>query len=130
MHTPQERKRLKLIQINEWRKKNPEKVNSYARIWRERNKERHLENKRSWEKKNRIKIAENQRLWRQKNKEKVSEYQRVYRKSNGISLKSKFSKYKSNAKKRGYEFNISYEEFIKILDNAHCEYAEPADNLD
>lgn len=106
--------------IRDWQKKNPEKVRLYQKNSRERHKDSYQIKKKEWRDKNREKVLLIQRAWREKNKNKIREYSKKWKLEN--PLKAKYKKYKYSSPKRGYKFNLSYEEFVSILNNAECYY--------
>lgn len=90
----------------EWRKNNKEKAKEYSRVYMQKYREENKE-----------KLAAYKSEWHRNNPKKYSESRANYRKT----LKSKFSKYKSGAKTRGYDFELSYDDFTKLI-NSHCHY--------
>jgi len=62
--------------------------------------------------------------WREENKQEKLDYQKNWREDNPEytkTPKAKYSRYKSKAKNRGYEFNLTLEEFTSIS-NQDCYY--------
>ncbi len=69
--------------------------------------------------KNPSKHIERNKVWRQKNKEKV----RLYSKKRNATPECRYSDYKSRAKKKGREFELSFDEFVSLL-NGKCYYCD------
>jgi hypothetical protein len=79
--------------------------------WREKNKEK-LKNYRSeWGKKNRKKLSERLKKWCEENPEKCQIYDKKY----NSSLKGRFNTTKGNAKRRGKNFTLSFEDFCNTI---------------
>lgn len=76
----------------------------------------------AWAKNNSEKRKESHNKWRQKNPEKVKTYNKNFRERNKERLKKlaktdkiRYSSLKSAAKRRSLEFNLSFEEYQKLL---------------
>ena len=75
-----------------YRKNNKEYIKAYNKAYRENNKE---------------KMAEHKKVWRKDNKEKMTEGKKAHYKT----PRGKYTCYKSNAKRRGIDFELTFEQF-------------------
>jgi len=136
---PVKDKQAKLAIDRRYRENNREKTRESTRKWVEANKDRVKENGKRYYKENKGKIAIRTKMWREKNKERLNkrgleyyyenkerllEKKKEYTKKNREVLRqkcrerhhtlpNKYGQYRDNAKVRGYEFNLTKEEFAE-----------------
>lgn len=106
--------------------RNKEKILSSKKIYYQRNKEKISSVKRIYESNNREKIAFNNKIYYLENKkeilsnnkerysekkEAINAYTKTYRKT----IKGRFGSYKHSAKQRGHIFDLTIEDFEKII---------------
>jgi hypothetical protein len=72
---------------------------------------------------------EGQRRWRESNREKDRQNSRTWYKNNKATkaaykntLPVKYREYKHNAKKRGHDFSLTFEDFCAITETKECYY--------
>jgi len=91
-----------------------------------KNKEKILANNKQWHKNHPESFNKYFKQWKEKNKERYLELIKAWRKTS----KGKYKEYRDNAKRRGFIFNITLDEFTKLL-NEPCYYCgEKSDGLD
>jgi hypothetical protein len=120
----------------QWKEKNKNRVASYSKAyhaaWYEKNKEKKLKQNKEWSKKNPEKRKEIQtrhrnlypekeviryKKYRERYPERIKDSAQRHRKTE----KGYYSTYRSGAVRRGYSFELSHDEFVKILLGA-CVY--------
>lgn len=94
-----------------------EKIALRQKIFRESNKEKIAKLKRSYYDNNKEKVKAMHKAYYEENKQKIVAYKRKYVKSPNGKLHS----YKTSAKKRMLEFNLTKEEFYSFL-SLKCHY--------
>jgi len=110
-----------ISKIKEWQKLNPNKVKIYNKNYRLNNKDKLKERKDKWRKANLQKVNQRNREWRYKNKLSVIESSRKYSLNNPLQIR--YHRYKYSAKVRGHKFNLSKEEFMRLLnEKSICKY--------
>ncbi len=132
MRTPEEIKEYQ----RQWREKNKEKRANYAKVyhasWYEKNKDKKLKKNREWDKKNKEKRREIQDRHRGKHPERELIRAKKYRehyperikdsaKRHRKTEKGYYSSYRGGAVRRGYSFELTHEDFVKIL-TSKCVY--------
>lgn len=63
------------------------------------------------------KILESKRVWREKNRDKLAAYSKIYKKTS----RGRYINYQSHAKDKGRSFEITFEDFKKII-SLPCHY--------
>jgi len=127
-----EQKKAKSEYMKEYRKKNTAQFKRYQHDRYERDKEQIALRQKEYRERNDEKIKAKKKIYYQENKEyfnkKASQYYndnknsiREYKKLYGHRVKCRFSAYQRSADKRGYDFNLSYEQF-ETLFNKDCHY--------
>ncbi|MEE8382224.1 MAG: hypothetical protein V3R78_10180 [Thermodesulfobacteriota bacterium] len=100
----------------EYRDKNPEKGKEASKKYRMANKEKIKKKNSIWREKNKEVLSEKSKEKYALNKEQIDTANSVYIKT----PKGKYSKCKSNAKRRGIEFDVSLEDFAKFSEHECC----------
>jgi hypothetical protein len=72
---------------------------------------------------------EYQRAYREKNREKLREYHRIYQARYNEKIENKYKRYRINAEKRGYEFNLTFKQFEIVLNSGSCFYCGATEKL-
>ena len=112
---------------------NKEERAEKSKIWREKNKETLLKKKKLYYENNKKELLRKQKIYADKNREKISAKNKAYRENLSPELKERrkkqekdyykknkhkwktpkalFNQYKGGAKRRNFEFNISFSEF-------------------
>src|SRR3990167_2340317 len=82
----------------------------FGKKWYEKNKEKNLERSRKWQRNNRKRTVKIVQAYVKRNKEKVQNYLKRYEQTKAALFRTTLS----NAKRRGYEFSLSFEDFDAI----------------
>lgn len=101
----EQRKRRK-DKIDAWFENNQERVKEQQRQY----SKEHSEEKRKYNQDNKEYFKQKRKEYEQNNKEKVKQQRQRYRRS----LKGRYKKYQREAEERGFEFNLTMEEFDEI----------------
>jgi hypothetical protein len=109
-----------------WRKNNPEKVKIQKQRYKEKDERKFRENHKKYQdtykKHHPESIAKTAKEWKNRNVDKVRLYANIYRKT----IKCRFNTYKNRAKKRNFEFEITFEDFNRITSTA-CHYCKDSE---
>ena len=89
----------------------------FGKKWYEKNKEKNLERSRKWQRNNRKRTVKIVQAYVKRNKEKVQNYLKRYEQTKAALFRTTLS----NAKRRGYEFSLSFEDFDAITSRS-CFY--------
>lgn len=121
-----------------WRKNNPKKTKEYAKRSALKRREQNLIYKHKWylehkdveKEKARQRFLRNpeemRKKWREKNRNYRSKHPRQKEKQ---TPRRKFNKYRNDAKRRGYEFLLSFEEFFSLRTNTICYYCSSSEKI-
>jgi hypothetical protein len=101
----------------EWRENNKDKIKEYNRIYMQKYREDNKE-----------KISLYKKSLYKNNPQKYLEYSNKNRYKYIKSPKSRFSKYKYGAKSRGYNFDLDFDNFTKLL-SGQCHYCGSKENI-
>jgi len=136
------------IYIIEYEKKNKDKIIARKKEYRRKNKEKIAKQKKEYRKKNFVKITKREKKYEADNKIKISIRRKVHyyknhsfykdkQKKKSRAIKCRFTNSKWLAKKRGINFNLTFEQFESIInkpcfycDNLLCKNSETAFGLD
>jgi len=97
--------------------KNKDKVLLASKKYREENSDKYKLRNKEYYLSNKDYFLEKSKEYYAKNKDILREYKKEYAKTGN----NRFNSYKKSAKERGYEFNLTKEDFIKLF-NGNCHY--------
>lgn len=101
----------------EKRELNKEKIKEQGKRWREENKDKIKEKHKQYYDNNKDLLAKKKQEYRKNNKNKVRNREKIYQKS----PKGRFATYKSQARVRKLNFDLSYDEFMTFWQQP-CSY--------
>jgi len=93
---------------------------SDKKYWENHREERRAY-KRQYYQENKEKCKRQKKQWRADNPEKEREYRNQYSKQYSKTLRGRFHLCKSNARRRGFMFTFTFDEFVEIM-NKPCHY--------
>lgn len=134
MRTPEQIKKYQ----KQWREKNRKKRADYAKVyhaaWYEKNKEKKLEQNKKWDKENkekrkaistkhRKKYPEKEINRTRKRRERYPEKVKAEYRKHSKTTKGYYTSYKAGAKRRGYDFELEFKDFVLIMES-NCQYCD------
>jgi hypothetical protein len=103
-----------------WRANNKDRVKEYDKKWRERNKDHVKEYEKKRRNEKRIEIRQKAKEYRQKNSSRIKEYDA----KRNMRISHRFNAGKHLAKKRNYEWRLTLDEYVVLLENGKCHYCD------